>query len=124
MFDNYYQSPSSVSVHVTEKRAPTDESLKLLREMEKEVEGKVLNTIRIEDNKLNAIVVESLLDNFGMDKVIHVLFTLNGKRYHIKEVVSVRDAALDHVTALEKAARAVANAITAELVPYIAANWK
>ena len=123
MFDKHtYNSPSVIKV--IEEKAPTDESIKLLREMEKEVEGKVLNAIRIEDNKLNAIVVESMLDVFGMDKVIHILFTLNGKRYHLKETVDLKEAALDNPTALAKAARAVANAITAELAPYIVANWK
>jgi hypothetical protein len=41
---------------IIHKRAPTDESIKLLKEMEEKVEDKVLKAMRLEDNTLKTVV--------------------------------------------------------------------
>jgi hypothetical protein len=58
MFDRYYlrASPSSISVSVDEKRAPTDESVRLLREMEDAARTQVAQSLRIESCGVEAVV--------------------------------------------------------------------
>ena len=58
MFDTTYvqRGPSSVSVHVEEKRAPTDESVRLLREMEAKAKDQVVQSLRIESCGVEAVV--------------------------------------------------------------------
>jgi hypothetical protein len=58
MFDRIsvnHRAPSTHKhVHVTEQRAPTDDSVKLLREMEKAAEDKLISSHRIANNELSA----------------------------------------------------------------------
>lgn len=57
MFNTYLVSrqPSHHSVSVTEKRAPTDESVRLLKEMESAVREKVVESVRVERNGIKAV---------------------------------------------------------------------
>ena len=82
MFDTYQVGPRSVSHHhdtnITEKRAPTDESVRLLREMEKAAEDSILERGRSENNDLH--YRWHILQNPGFDDLKLVAqFTLNGK---------------------------------------------
>jgi hypothetical protein len=58
MFDSYYlrAHPSHVTVSHTEKRAPTDDSVRLLREMESAAKDQVVQSLRIESCGVEAIV--------------------------------------------------------------------
>ena len=58
MFDKtYFQAgPSHVSVGITEKRAPTDESVRLLREMEGKAREQVEQALRIESCCVEVVV--------------------------------------------------------------------
>ena len=58
MFDTTYikAGPSHVSVSVEEKRAPTDESVRLLREMESKAREQVVEALRIESCGVEAVV--------------------------------------------------------------------
>lgn len=60
MFDRYLQchqrTPSHTSVDVTEKRAPTDESVRLLSEMEQAARQKVVQSIRLENCPVDAVI--------------------------------------------------------------------
>ena len=58
MFDRTFvrAGPSHVSVSVEEKRAPTDASVQLLREMETAAKDKVTQALRIESCGVEAVV--------------------------------------------------------------------
>lgn len=68
--------------NVTEKRAPTDESVRLLREMEKEALNKIIHNIDLSNNQFSArlLVFEDLLNQTTKGKV---LFSLNGKKHEL-----------------------------------------
>jgi hypothetical protein len=82
--------PQQITVNstVTEKRAPTDESVALLREMEAESLKSVLGAIRLDDNTFNAVVVFKVAHSMMSDQVEYFIeFLFNGKRYRIKETL-------------------------------------
>lgn len=63
---------------VVEKRAPTDESIKLYEEMKEKAYSSILGTIELRDNMLN---VNSILyeEYNSMDKVCKYRLMLNGR---------------------------------------------
>lgn len=75
--------PSRVDVHtdidVTVKRAPTDESVKLLREMEAAAKAEVLKTVRVSDGVFDG-VVHHFKDGLNAQDVWHCVFKVNGQR--------------------------------------------
>ena len=73
---------TDINFNVTEKRAPTDESVRLLREMEKEALGKIIKNIDLSNNQFSArlLVFEDPL-NFNIKG--KVLFSLNGKTHEL-----------------------------------------
>ena len=75
---NYTQ----LNFNVTEKRAPTDESVRLLREMEKEALNKIIKNIDLSNNQFYArlLVFEDPLNFNSKGKV---LFSLNGKTHEL-----------------------------------------
>jgi hypothetical protein len=81
MFDTYNVKgePYCTNVTVTEKRAPTDESVKLLREMESAAKKEVLKSIRLDGNEFKGVV--HISQDFMSDQyVVVAVFDLNGKR--------------------------------------------
>jgi hypothetical protein len=84
MFDTYlsgpgYRGPSSVNVSVTEKRAPTDESVRLLNEMQKKAEANLLAALHLDNNELKGMV-HIYQDVLRASKNVVVVFELNGKQ--------------------------------------------
>lgn len=81
MFDNYHISPrpQHVSMSVEEKRAPTDDSVKLLREMEDAARAQVIQAIRLDGNDFKG-VLHKQYDTAGDQDLWKVVFDLNGKR--------------------------------------------
>jgi len=86
MFDRYemHRSPSSVSVYHTEKRAPTDQSVALLREMESAAKAAVVESMCLESANLKAVVhkYESMID---MTTTFQIHYAING----CKRIVTV-----------------------------------
>lgn len=71
--------PQSVNVSITEKRAPTDESLRLLSEMKQRALEEVYQSIPLDNNIFKGIIYfqkDVLFDN----KSIKIVFEWNGKR--------------------------------------------
>ena len=68
--------------HVTEKRAPTDDSVRLLREMEKEAKDEVLKSIRLPSNEFSGIA-HLTRDYLSCSTNVAVLFKLNGKNHKV-----------------------------------------
>lgn len=71
-----------VTVEKHEHRAPTDESVRLLTEMEQAAQKRVRDTVRLESNAFQAIVQveDSPMDR---DHVCRCLFYLNGSRHEV-----------------------------------------
>lgn len=68
------------TIEVKEHRAPTDESVKILREMEKEILDNIISMGKIEDNVFN-VKWYIYPDRNSWDDVCRCVFTLNGKEY-------------------------------------------
>ncbi len=83
MFDRYQVGPSSISVHETrtinEHRAPTDESVRLLSEMEEKVLRRVIFSEKTTNCELQVFTVVLQPSFDSGDFEFRYGFTLNGK---------------------------------------------
>ena len=90
MFDAYYRQessyPSSVNVSVTEKKAPTDESVKLLREMQLKAENELLRAVHLDSNEFKGMV-HVYRDVVNAGKRVIILFELNGKQVRHESLI-------------------------------------
>ena len=91
MFDKYFvregASYSTSNVKVEEKRAPTDESIRLLKEMEEEVRNNIVESIVIDDNYVNGSITLFDIDPFMRHYRCVVSFKLNGREYLIEKTL-------------------------------------
>lgn len=81
MFDSYTvaQGPSYTNVSITEKKAPTDESVRLLKEMEKAAADKIINAVRVSSSKFEC-VIHTVKDVFSAQTRYVAVFELNEER--------------------------------------------
>lgn len=93
MFDNYYSKEYisyEKSVKISEYRAPTDESVRLLRDFEKEALNKLIGIYEIRDNSFNSSFhVFKSPESFGY-KIIG-RFYLNSKEFKFEFTISLFD---------------------------------
>lgn len=75
-----------VNIH----RAPTDESVKLLKEMEQAAREKVVESIHVGDTKFEC-VVHTMLDNLSDEMIFQAVFTVNGKKMTAEHRHRVRE---------------------------------
>ena len=77
--------PYAKTVNITEKRAPTDESVELLKEFEEKALDKLLSAERIEFINLTGMVY--FFQNHTMSDEIdyYFIFNLNGNEIRIKQ---------------------------------------
>ena len=94
--DAGYRSASHVTV--TEKRAPTDESVKLLKEMEEKAREKVINSIVVADTSFECKIQKSV-DMLSMQDVYFVVYKMNG----LKRTVQIRVNQHERLNAVETA---------------------
>jgi hypothetical protein len=84
MFDRHTHilGPRSVDVtaRVIEQRAPTDESVRLLKEMEAAAREKVLSAVRLTGNDGFSAVVHKHEDMLTGDRIFRVMFEWQGDR--------------------------------------------
>lgn len=82
MLDRYQigrDGPTTINVDVTEKRAPTDESVRPLKEMESAAEAKVLEAVRCGDNTFDCTIhVQD--DHLSGSRLFAIIFKLNGRK--------------------------------------------
>lgn len=117
MFDKHVtildSGPSHQSVTVTERRAPTDESVRLLREMERAAQEKVSQAIRLENSPIDCVVhvQDNLISN---DRDYCVFVKINGKRIEARKSFHM-DASQDEVAIglLEAVSSAIASNLLA-----------
>ncbi|MBU3577552.1 hypothetical protein [Polynucleobacter sp. UK-Kesae-W10] len=82
MFDRttIHQSGSiRADVTITEKRAPTDESVKLLREMEAKSKAEVIKAITLNDNRFDG-VIHTMVEHLTGDHLLRFVYSVNGKK--------------------------------------------
>jgi hypothetical protein len=115
MFDRITLGTPDVHVYstVTEKRAPTDESVRLLREMEAKSREQVQQSIRLDNTAIDG-VLQYHKDIFNDQQVLGCVFSVKGKRMEAKYVGSAEATREDLVIGIRDAiAREIANHLTA-----------
>lgn len=78
---------SNTTVHMNEHRAPTDQSVALLREMEQAAKDNIVHTLKLEKNGFEA-VVHFMVSSYDLNYVGKAIFDLNGKRMVVEESIS------------------------------------
>lgn len=99
MFDRtiVHQAPGQIraEINVTEKRAPTDESVRLLREMEAKAKAEVIKATAVNDNHFTG-VIHTMFDALSQQTTVRLVYSLNGKKlttdYHINDSRSLDDS--------------------------------
>lgn len=107
MFDNHYHRPESTTVNVNEKRAPTDESVRLLSEMEAAAVAKVIASIRVADTHFEGVVY-SQRDYMNDRLLVSVNFSMNGKKLVAKSHFDGHDEGKDIERLIDSVARQIA----------------
>lgn len=106
--------------HVHEHRAPTDESVKLLREMEDAVKKRIMCAYVSRSNDLHGAVVQVKHDHIGMGSSLWITFQLNGRDYQFTVDGPDERAAEAGLLQADEAgvaiAREIANVITGKLL--------
>lgn len=120
MFDTYNSPTRRVTenVYVTEKRAATDESVRLLKEMEQAARDSVIKSVQLENNVISA-VVHTAYDHLSCKHLYAVLMKINGKNHRIDVDVNEWDAT-DSEKLIFAVAEAIAKQLTAIILPDVA----
>jgi hypothetical protein len=100
-----------VTREIHEHRAPTDESVKLLREMEAKARKQVLDSIRLGDTAFEC-VVHVTRDTMSGDTSLMAIFSLNGKKFTVEH----REWRPDTKLLVEGLRAAMANKIATEIL--------
>lgn len=114
MFDKTYiqRGPSSVSVSVEERRAPTDESVRLLREMEGKAREQVEQSLRIESCGVEAIV-HRVDDPMDAKTRLAIHYKVNG---HQRKCYAEADWRAEIQESMDAVWKALANDLAAYLM--------
>jgi len=114
-------------VDVTEKRAPTDGSVKLLREMEAKALSAVLDGFLASSNGVEIVGLQTSPEGFGQP-VWHYAFRLNGGLYEGRlDGPEHRELMMDRVQAFRAAIDRMSNVIAGQLFESAVATldaWK
>lgn len=97
---------------VHEHRAPTDDSVKLLREMENKAEEQVIQAVHVGDTTFDCVIHFSL-DVLSMKKKMRAIFSLGGRKMH-EDIVCCQDD--DDQTMLGKLRDAVSQRVASEIL--------
>ena len=95
-----------------EHRAPTDESVRLLKEMEEKAAQKLIATVRLQDNTFNA-TCHVFHHPCEMRVEFIVRFSLNGREYEIKSSEDQFELSRLTETAAQKMHKAVIEKLAA-----------
>lgn len=117
MFDRTLVMPTRteyVTREVHEHRAPTDESVKLLREMEDKARAQVISSIPLEGNTLHGVV--RFVRSFDTDMMrADVIVDINGKRLDVQVHQKNRQDQMDFYAAVrDELARKIATDVLVE----------
>jgi len=83
----YVPYSKEVNVNVVEHKAPTDESVKLLNELQEKAMENIVHKLNIDDNfiKCEGIYFVDHVSDWNIH--IHIKFEINGEEYYIKEKI-------------------------------------
>lgn len=98
-------------VEVTEKRAPTDESVRLLREMEAAVTARIVDAVRVTGTPVEC-VVHKQEDFLNQRTSYRVVYAMNGR----KRTVDYAHDCFDTADPAEGLTRALSNDIASTLI--------
>lgn len=74
--------PDSINVNIQERRAATDESVRILREMEKEVQQKITDSIRVQNCEIDLVVLTQV-DYLNSQPLMALIYCINGKKTRV-----------------------------------------
>ena len=121
MFNVYNPAPRTQSVCVnhksetTEHRAPTDESVRLLKEMEQAARDKLVDVMKIESNKFHAKAYIFRMPASRTLK-IRIVFSLNDEKHDFEFDIDESKA-----QSRESLVKAISSAIALELEEFLTA---
>lgn len=117
MFDRTYVSTNPTVHHanikIEEKRAPTDDSVRLLKEMEEKATSQVIKAVTV-GNTTFECVVHHLRDNLSYTNNFRAVFKLNGKS--LSATVKVPQDQEDVSKIYQELQEEMAKVITAEIL--------
>lgn len=105
--------PRRVDVH--EHRAPTDDSVKLLIEMEEKARSKIVGAFVTKSNELEGAVVY-MRRNIMLEHDVYIRFKLNGKDYEFVEKISDIKLSMNKIEAYKLLAEKISTTITNNLM--------
>lgn len=79
---HYQRSPSRITHEHHEHRAPTDDSVKLLSDMEAAARAKVMRSVPLESNAIKA-VLHHMRDVNGLAELFVIQYEVNGSRHEV-----------------------------------------
>jgi len=108
MFDRYTYSRNYNDTRVTEHRAPTDESVRLLKEMEEKAHEKIIESVAVRDTNIECKILIS--DDMLSDQTrFVVIYSMNGNKQTVKVCVDKqRDIQDKYKLVLEEVANDIA----------------
>lgn len=120
MFDSYHDHskeyvPYDKNVYVTEKRAPTDESARLIKELEEKAIEKIFHTASI-NNELNVAVV--YINDIWRSKFI-AKFNLNGHEYTVEDHIDKKRVSASLSMGSHEVINAVAESLSRKIAKEI-----
>lgn len=118
MFDRHIHAPRGPQVarhEHHEHRAPTDESVRLLSEMEKAAESKRIASLQMPGNGFHG-VVQVMYAASSNAVIAEAVFDLNGRRFTVAETASVHETRKDRYALLKKLHAAVAEKVASEML--------
>lgn len=74
--------PDLINVNIQERRAATDESVQILREMEKEVQQKITTSVRVQNCEIDLVVFTSE-DYLNSQSLMALIYCINGKKTRV-----------------------------------------
>lgn len=92
--------PSHISV--SEQRAPTDESVRLLREMEKAARSQLVESLQLKDNVIQG-VAHRYTSTLDFREVVLIAFSLNGHKLSCEIDITYGERAIDNIDKIYKA---------------------
>jgi len=100
--ENKYGGPSKIDV--TEKRAPTDDSVRLLNEMQEKAFNNIVECVQLSNNELNDVMYWLYPDYNSFSEKARIRYTLNGKIKDFTFTLPCKfsDKANIHKTIIEK----------------------
>lgn len=82
-----HRGQDTIKVDVKEFKAPTDDSIRILSEMEEKMRNRVLAIVPVEDNVLKGSVIYYSDQMISNRILVHAKFTLNEKEYHVETAI-------------------------------------